>query len=45
MEIDLENITTFENRNRVYTTQWRTICGVIEEDYFKEYDIFPDDFI
>ena len=25
MNIDIENINTFENRNKVYTTQWRKI--------------------
>ena len=40
MNIDIENINTFEKRNKVYTTQWRKIYEVIEEDYFKESDIF-----
>ena len=43
MNIDIENINTFENRNKVYTNQWRTIYEVIEEYYFTESDIFPDD--
>ena len=34
MNIDIENINTFENRNKVYTTQWRTICKVIEPEFF-----------
>ena len=33
--IDIENINTFEKRSKVYTTQWRKIYEVIEEDYFK----------
>ena len=45
MNIDIENINTFENRIKVYTTQWRTIYKVIEQDYLKESDTFPDDFI
>ena len=45
MNIDIENINTFENRNKVYTTQWRTIHKVTEEAYFKEFDILPDNFI
>ena len=45
MKIDIDTINTFENRNKVYTTQWRKIYKVIEPDYFKEFDIFPDDFI
>ena len=32
-------------RNNVYTTQCRTIYVVIEANYFKESDTFPDDFI
>ena len=40
MKIDIENINTFEKRNKVYTTQWRTIYEFIEEHYFKESDIF-----
>ena len=45
MNIDIENINTFEKRNKVNTTQWSTIYEVTEEDYFKESDIFPDYFI
>ena len=40
MKIDIENINIFEKRNKVNTTQWRKIYEVIEEDYFKESDIF-----
>ena len=29
--------------NKVNTTKRKTIYKVIEEDYFKESDIFPDD--
>ena len=43
MNIDIENINTLEKRNKVYTTKWRTIYKVIEEDYLKESDNFPDD--
>ena len=45
MKIDIENNNTFEKRNNVYTTQWRTIYEVIDGDYFKESDISLDDFI
>ena len=41
----LNKINTFEKRNKVDTTQWRKIYEVIEEDYFIESDMFPDDFI
>ena len=40
MNIDIENINTFENIIKVNTTQWRTIYKVIEEAYFEESDIF-----
>ena len=43
MNIDIENINKFQKRNEVYTTQWRTIYEVTEQDYFNESDIFPDD--
>ena len=33
MNIDIENIKTFEKRNKVNTIQWRTIHEVIEETY------------
>ena len=45
MKIDIENINTFEKENKVNTTQWRTIYEVIENEYFKESYIIPDDFI
>ena len=44
-KIDIENINTIENRNKLYDKQWRTIYEVIQPDFFKETDIFPDDFI
>ena len=45
MNIDIENINTFEKRNKVYTTQWRTIYKVIKQDCFNEFDNFPDHFL
>ena len=42
LDIDTENNNTFENRNKLYTTQWRTIYEIIEDDYLKESSIFPD---
>ena len=32
-------------REKVNTTQWRTTYKVIEEDYFRQSDNFPDDFM
>ena len=43
MDTNIENIKTFENGNKVYTTEWRKIYGVIEEDYFTKSDLFPED--
>ena len=36
MNIDIDEINTFEIRHRVNTIKWRPIYEVIEEDYFKE---------
>ena len=36
MEIDIENINTIKNRNKLYTTQRRTIYKGIEPDFFLE---------
>ena len=35
MNIDIENIHTFEKRNKSYTTQWRTIYEFIEPEFLK----------
>ena len=43
MNIDIESINTFENINKLYTTQWGKIYEVIEPEFLKEPDIFPDD--
>ena len=40
MNIDIKNINTSEKRNKVNTTEWKTIYEFIEKDYFKESDIF-----
>ena len=40
MKIDIENINTFENRNKVYTTQWRKIQKVIEPEFVEKSDFF-----
>ena len=45
INIDIENISTIEKKNKVYTKLWRTIYEVIQQHIFKETDIFPDDFI
>ena len=34
MSMDIDNINTFENRNKVNTTKWRPIYEVIDEAYF-----------
>ena len=36
MNIGIGNINTFENRNKVYTPQWRKIYEVIEPKFLKE---------
>ena len=45
LDIDIENISTFEKRNKVNTTQWRPIYEVIYEAYFIGSKLFSDDFI
>ena len=40
MNIDIENINTFEKRNKVYTTQWRKMYEVIEPEFFEKSDFF-----
>ena len=45
MNIYIENVNTFENRNKVYINQWRTIYEVIEPEFLKKSDTFPDDYI
>ena len=38
MNIDIENIKTFEKRNKVYTAQWRAIYEVIEPYFLDKPD-------
>ena len=45
MHIDIEKINIFEKRDKVNTTQRRKIYEFIEDAYFKESDISPDNFI
>ena len=45
MSIDIENIDTFETRNKVNTIKWRPIFEVIYEAYFIGSKHFSDDFI
>ena len=40
MNIYIEKINTFEKRNKVYITQWRTLYEVTEGAYLEESDIF-----
>ena len=45
INIYIENINTIEKRNKVYTKEWRKIYEVLQPDFLKKTDIFPDDFI
>ena len=45
MNQDIETIHKYENRTLVQKTKWRPIYEVIDEDYIKDSNIFPDDFI
>ena len=45
MDVDIENINTFEKRNKVNTIKWRPIYEVIDEAYFMDYKIFSHTFM
>ena len=45
MSMYIDNINTFESRNKVNTIKWRTIYGVIDEVYFMGSKLFSDDFM
>ena len=41
----IETIDKYENRRVFQRTKWRPIYEIIDEDYIKNSNIFPDDFI
>ena len=45
MHLDIETIDKYENITVAQRTKWRPIYEVIDEDYIKNADIFPDDLI
>ena len=45
MNQDIETIDKYENIIIIVKTQWRPIYEVIDEEYIKDSNIFPDDFI
>ena len=45
MDIDIDNINTFENRNKLNTVKWRPIYEVIDEAYIINSKMFQDDFM
>ena len=45
MNTDTKNINTIEQRHKNYTKLWRTIYQVIQQEFFDETGILPDDFI
>ena len=46
MNEDIEIIDKNENIKQMFQkTKWRPIYEVIDEDYIKKLNIFPDDFI
>ena len=45
MDIDIDNISTFEKRNKVNKIKWRPIYEVIYEAHFIDYKIFSDSFM
>ena len=45
MNEDIETIDKNENSKKSFKTKWRPIYEVIDEDYIKKSNIFPDYFI
>ena len=45
MDIDIDNINTYELRNKLNTIKWRPIYEVIDGDYFIASKMFSDDFM
>ena len=45
MDVDIDKINKFENRNKVNTIKWRPIYEVIDEAYFIGSKTFSDDFM
>ena len=45
MNIDIENVNTIEKRQNSYTERCRTVYEVIQQHFFNETGIFPDNFI
>ena len=45
MDIDIDNINTFENKNKVNTIKWISIYEVIDKAYFIYYKFFSNDFM
>ena len=43
MNQDIETIDNYDNRTVVQKTKWRPIYEVIDEDYIKNSNMFPDD--
>ena len=43
MNQDIETIDKYENRTVFQQTKWRPIYEVIDGDYIKNSNIFPDD--
>ena len=45
MNQDIWTIEKYEDRKFIQKTKWTSIYEVIDEDYIKDSNIFPDDFI
>ena len=45
MNQDIWTIEKYEDRKFIQKTKWTSIYDVIDEDYIKDSNIFPDDFI
>ena len=44
LNIDIENIDKIENIHHHHKTHWMKVYKVIQQEFFDETDIFPEDF-
>ena len=45
MNIDIENIKKIENTHKHNETPWRIIFNFIQQEFFEENDISPEEFV
>ena len=45
LEIDIKNIDRIKNIHKHHKTHWRKIYEVIQQEFFDETSIFPEEFL